>query len=319
MKNRSDLQNLFGVSAALDAAARSGLLAALAERTETAAGFADSVAVDARAAARVLDVLVAFGVAVRDGDRYAAAPALSEFATTAPLGMAQISMLWGHTPKFLATGEPAMRMDEGADERGALYANVVASLGRMFTPAAKLLASKIERAPERILDIGCGSGVWSLAIAERFGGAKVTGLDLPAVVPAFLARAEDLGLSERATTLPGDVHEVAIPTSAFDLVVVANVLRIEEPARAERIVQRAASALGPAGALVVVDAISDGTEEGEQALAVYALHLAMRTSRGRVYSASQIQAWMAAAGLPHSKVIPLAADLGSAGAVIATR
>ena len=41
------------------------------------------------------------------------------------------------------------------------------------------------------------------------------------MLESFRARTAELGLTDRTDTLPGDVHQLAIPR-AFDLVVVAN-------------------------------------------------------------------------------------------------
>jgi hypothetical protein len=47
------------------------------------------------------------------------------------------------------------------------------------------------------------------------------------------------------------------------------------------------------------------------------MHLAMRTSRGRIHSARDVKAWMIAAGLGEPHEIMLAAGLGSVGAIVA--
>lgn len=321
MNERIELQSLFGLAAALSAAMRNGLLAALARAPNTADGYASEVSLNPRATRLVLDVLATFDLATREGDRFAASPRLSEAAATTPLGLGQMASLWSHAPAFLATGEPFIKMDAAPAQREALYANVVPSLGRLFAAAARELASRFDaqRPPRRVLDIGCGSGVWSLALAERFDGAQVTGLDFPEVLAAFEARATELGLSQRIDRLPGDMHEADIPTGKFDIVVIANVLRLEEPERAARMVKRAAEAVAPGGELLVVDAFSDGSPAGERGLAVYALHLSMRTSSGRVYERSQVKAWMAAAGLEEARDLALSAELGPVGGIVARR
>jgi 2-polyprenyl-3-methyl-5-hydroxy-6-metoxy-1,4-benzoquinol methylase len=186
----------------------------------------------------------------------------------------------------------------------------------LAAPAAADIAQKLTREPSSVLDIGCGSGVWSLSIASRFAGTRVTGLDLPAVLDAFRARATEQKLADRIDTIAGDVHEVAIPR-AFDLVVIANVLRIENEERARHIVQRAMEGLRPGGQLLVIDALASGSPEREQARAVYGLHLTMRTEKGRVYSPAEITAWMTSAGLRDVTAIDLDPKLaGPNGALI---
>jgi len=260
-------------------------------------------------------VLVAFGLASRDGDDYTTSPALRAFAEHSPDGLDGANALWAHAPAFLKTGTPFRDIDEKPAEREVVYSTIVAGIGRLFAGAAKDLAARIERAPDRVLDIGCGSGVWSLAIAERFAGARVTGLDLPDVLRAFESRAAELGLGDRIGTLPGDMHAVEIPAGAFDLVIIANVVRLEKPDRAGRLVARAAKALVPGGELVVVDALADGSAERARSLAVYALHLAIRLARGRVYTRAQIKEWLAHAGLSEFRDVSLSDPLGTVGAI----
>ena len=307
--------DILGFAAALSAATQTGLLLQLAGTPRTAAEHARIASLDARATERVLDVLVAFGVVVQTGDTFAASPWLASQLERSPGGPQNMAALWLHVPEFLKTGQPFIKMDAA---REATYQNVVAALGRMFASSAAQLAGALPRSPSRVLDIGCGSGVWSLAIAQRHAAARVTGLDLPTVLDAFRARATELGLADRIATLPGDVHELTIPRE-FDLVVIANVLRIESPDRARAIVQRAAAALVPGGELLIVDALGGGSPEKEQGRTVYGLHLAMRTEHGRVYSPAEITTWLKEAGLESVTTIDLANDQAGALAALLAR
>lgn len=306
-------RDTIGYAAALSAAVQTGLLSRLLERGDTPAGHAAALGLDARATERVLDVLVAFGWVTREGETVRMTPQIATELAQSPGGAAQAIALWQHVPQFLKTGAPLVKMD---GEREQAYSNVVAALGRMFAPDAARLADRLARAPQRVLDIGCGSGVWSLALAQKYPAAHVTGLDLPAVLEAFRARAADLGVADRIATIPGDVHALDIPR-AFDLVVIANVLRIESPERAKAIVDRAASAIVPGGQLLVVDALAGGTPEREQGRTVYGLHLAMRTDHGRVYTPAEVTAWMHGAGLRDVTPIDFAsAQSGGLGALL---
>jgi SAM-dependent methyltransferase len=295
------LHELIGASTAINAALRSGLLAAVMEGRAAADVLATKSKSDPRTARLVLDVLVAFGIVDREGDTYGPSAALVQAMEVAPLGIHGVARVFGHTEEMLATGRPIAVMNE-AREREATYRNVVDVLAKLSEAQARVLAGSLERAPARILDIGCGSGVWSLAMAERFPDAHVTGLDLPDVVRRFEARAQALGLSGRTHAIGADVHEGrAVPPASFDLVVVANVLRIEDEARARAIVARAAEA--SSSRVVVVDALAEGTPARERARAVYTLHLALRSRDGNVYSRERISSWFGEHGLRLAAVV----------------
>lgn len=323
-----DLMTILGVTAALNAAQSTGLWDLALRRGGTAAEFARELGLCERATEHVLRILAAVGGIQRQGDRFGSHPAAA--ATPGLVGEAAFPLLpatmitvlrehFSHTTRFLQTGDPLKWMDGSLQQRESSYRGVVSDLGMMYETIALSLATSLGLRPERILDIGCGSGVWSLAFASRDQTSQVSGLDFAGVLDAFVTRAARQGMSERIRCIPGDMHEVPIPAAAFDLVIVANVLRLELPERAQAVVQRAAAALRPGGHLLVIDALAAGTPARELVRAVYELHLTMRTEKGHVHSAAQITHWMQAAGMTDIREIDCGLHITAIGALLGTR
>jgi ubiquinone/menaquinone biosynthesis C-methylase UbiE len=317
-----ELRDVPALAAALSAAESCGLLTALSERCASPADLAARCRVDRRACTHVLDVLDAFGLTTRDGDCYGAGPDLLEQAAR-PVPIRDIeSELWRHAAAFLHTGTPRFIMDAAPAERDEIYRDIVPQLARMFEPFAAQLAARVDVKPQSILEVGCGSGVWSLAFAERWPETRVTGLDLPAVLEQFRARATALGMVNRVDTIEGDMHTVAIPRAQWDLVIIANVLRLEPCNTARALLERIAPAIRAGGSLLVVDALASQTTASRRARALYAFHLALRTRSGRAHSAAEIGQWMKDVGCEAPVDItfddaPLAA--GALGALIARK
>jgi ubiquinone/menaquinone biosynthesis C-methylase UbiE len=307
-----------GVAMTVASAIRTGLLDALLRAPATAAELAAQLGLDDRATLLVLELLKTQQLARREGDRYSPGPALLARANRP--GGAQLELgLWGHLETFLRTGKPFVAMDQAPAERERIYRTLTADLGKLFEPHARALAERLPVQPRNVLDVGCGSGVWGLAMAERSSETRVTGLDLPAVLETFDARATQLGVAGRTSRIAGDMHDVAIPEAAFDLAIIANVVRLETPERAASLVARIARTVAPGGHLVVVDALGDGTPEGAAALATYALHLGLRTQTGRVHSATTITEWLVHPGLTDVRAIHIPGGAGALGALIATK
>lgn len=317
-----NLQDVAPLSAALSAAIENRLLAALAERPGSAADIAARCKLDERACQCVLDIFEACGLTTRDGDRYGAGPELSELAARPrPLGLAELG-LWRHAPTFLRTGEPLLTMDAAPAEREDAYRNVVAELAKIFASAAAHLAERCGLSPRSILDVGCGSGVWSLALASRLPEARVTGMDLPAVLEQFRARASALGLDDRIDTIEGDMHKVPVPTGQWDLLIIANVLRLEPADSARSLIKRFSKAVRTGGSILVVDALASGTPAADRTRTSYAFHLAMRTRSGRVHSAGEIAEWMSDADFEAARPVPLDkqfTELAPLGALVARK
>src|SRR3954465_11662261 len=69
----------------------------------------------------------------------------------------------------------------------------------------------------RILDVGCGAGATSLALADALGGAEITGIDLSeGLVAVARERAGDRG---RLSFEAGDAARWTPPNGGFDLIV----------------------------------------------------------------------------------------------------
>jgi len=147
--------------------------------------------------------------------------------------------------------------------------------------------------------------VWSLAQLARLPSARLTALDLPAVVGRARERAEGLGLADRVTLLPGDLHEASLEPRRFDRIILANVLHLEPAHAAEAILARLAPALRPGGRFVLVDAMATPTPEIDRSHHAYALFLALRVPRSRAHPESDLRAWLAAAGAPAARRIDL--------------
>lgn len=43
------------------------------------------------------------------------------------------------------------------------------------------------QSPKRILDLGCGTGIWCIDVADEHPGAEVIGVDLSPIQPQFTA------------------------------------------------------------------------------------------------------------------------------------
>jgi precorrin-6B methylase 2 len=300
-----DFMELAGISAVVGSAQESGLLGALLEGSSEAGALAQRLGLEPAATAKVLDVLVVLGVAEKGSLGFTASDSFRAFSTMLPNGLESTTRLWGQLPAYLNKGIRGGRMDGDLGDRQAAYSAVVSGLGRMFGPAARRLAELLPRPTGPILDVGAGSGIWSLEQARRAPGVRVTSLDLPAVLPNFLQFAEDMGLADRVDTLPGSFHEVVPPAATYARIITANVLHLETEEGAAALLKRLRPALAPGGELIVVDALAEGNLDRDLSRTLYDLHLTMRTANGANHPRGAIESWCRAAGFAPTELIAL--------------
>jgi 2-polyprenyl-3-methyl-5-hydroxy-6-metoxy-1,4-benzoquinol methylase len=109
----------------------------------------------------------------------------------------------------------------------------------------------------RILDVGCGHGVFSAYLASQSERRRVLGIDL-AEDKVVAATAAARAAARKGRTNLGFAHadEEALPEGPWDAIVVLDVLYLLQPKRQESLLQRCARALAPGGVLVVKE-VSD--------------------------------------------------------------
>lgn len=318
---------LVGSASAVWAALDAGVLARLVESApRTASDLAAELDLDDRILERVLELVTSTDLvrvaseARGDGGerRYAPGPALAALRRHGPAFADLELSVWRRVPGHLARrSQVADAPPDEEEEEAGTYAAIADDLSRLAEPAARRLAAERDLSGvRRVLDVGCGAGVWSLALARAHPAMEVTGLDRPPVVKRFLERARRMGLADRAGGWPGDMHAVRLPAGRFDLAIVANVLRLEPPERADGLVRRVARSVAPGGALLVVDALGGRGERGRRLQAAYRLHLALRNPRGEPPDPERLAALLRSCGFGAVERVDLGTD-GPLGILLA--
>ncbi|MDN7848160.1 class I SAM-dependent methyltransferase [Burkholderia seminalis] len=117
---------------------------------------------------------------------------------------------------------------------GRAWVDVQETIDRMFAPLETLLAdAEAVSSGSNVLDVGCGTGAVTLAIARRLGAnAHCTGIDISArMIDAARARADRSGVHARFVR--ADVQTHAFEPASVDLIVSRlGVMFFDDPVRA---------------------------------------------------------------------------------------
>ena len=126
---------------------------------------------------------------------------------------------------FAAAGRSSVFDTAAGAERH--YPQMVSHLARFQSErSAARAADHVGHDGMRILDVGAGAAQWSLAIVDRYSGCTVTALDLPRVIQTTKTAVEAAGHQDRFEYLAGDMFEVDLPPTSYDLVIVTNVCHL---------------------------------------------------------------------------------------------
>lgn len=148
---------------------------------------------------------------------------------------------------------------------------------------------------KRVLDLGGGSGAYSIALARAVPGLHADVMDTAAVVPLTQQYIRQAGLADRISTRVGDMLSDPLG-EGYDMVLVLAICHMFSPEEIRMLFQRAFRALAPKGRIVVQDFVLEPDKTAPRTAALFALNMLVGTAAGNTYSEPEYAGWLRDAG-----------------------
>jgi ubiquinone/menaquinone biosynthesis C-methylase UbiE len=160
-----------------------------------------------------------------------------------------MSSTYPHDHSHGNTAQMAQHLDLDAEVFGAYLDEAITRIEHHAAPA-----------PRRVVDIGSGTGVGSLAIARRFPASRVIAIDSSAeMIERLRSVAETDGLTHQVSTVQADLDATWPEIGRIDLAWASSSLHhLADP---DRVLRDVYSALAPGGLFIVIE-----TDSGPQFL-----------------------------------------------------
>ena len=138
-----------------------------------------------------------------------------------------------------------------------------------------------------LLDIGGGSGIYTIAFLRANPGLRAVIFDLDRVIPFSRKFVRSYGLEDRVTFVPGDFYEKELPTGC-DLALLSAIIHQNSQEENRELLTKIFKALEPGGRVLIRDHIMDETRTKPAAGAMFALNMLVNTRGGDTYTLSEI-------------------------------
>lgn len=192
---------------------------------------------------------------------------------------------------------------ESAMQKDASARHFTLALAGRAKNVAPVLAANYPLADARcLLDLGGGTGIYSIALLQQNPQLRAIVLDSPEVLKVTAEMAAEYGVAERLECRTGDMFTAELPRDC-DAMLLSNVLHDWDEPQCERLVARCAEALPVGGRLLIHDVFLDDDLAGPLPIALYSAALFTLTE-GRAYSAGEYRAWLTAAHLAPQPLVP---------------
>jgi hypothetical protein len=276
----------------------------------SAADVADRLRCDRRAMTVLLDALSSLGVLVKSEEHYALAPGAAPLVvddsprSVAPMLRHQATCLrrWARLPWVVQSGRPA---DAGSSVRGP-DADQQSFIGAMHVVSGSVAEPLIREINPGgfhcVLDLGGGSGTWTLAWLQTDPAVRAILFDLPEVIPLARERLTQCGVAERVDLVAGDFYVDPLPRGV-DLVWMSAIIHQNSPDENRALYRRAAEALESGGRLLIRDIVMEPSRTAPPAGALFAVNMLVATAGGGTYTLAEIRDGLHSAGFEDVQLI----------------
>jgi ubiquinone/menaquinone biosynthesis C-methylase UbiE len=287
----------------------------IAQGSGTAQEIAEAAGASERGMRMLLDALVGFQLLGKKGDRYELTPLAAQYLVWDEPdyvgGMMESEKMfeaWSHLTETVRTGKPPHRI-EAQEAAEQFFPVLVRSLHVVnLEPArraAQALGAGTSHTGLKVLDVACGSGVWSIAVAEADEQARVTAQDFPGIFETTRQYLKRHAVEDRYDFLPGDLKQVDFGVDRFDLAILGNIVHSEGERSSRDLFKRLHRALRPDGRIVIVDMVPNDERTGPPFALLFALNMLINTEEGGTYTIAEYTRWLNDAGFGRVEAVDL--------------
>jgi SAM-dependent methyltransferase len=291
-------------------AAELDLFTILRDNPLTANEIAGKIGGDTRALTMVLDALVALDYLVKQDRRYCCAGnnarllAKDSPESVLPMirHMASLWQRWSRLTDVVRDAEGArdpFRFTRDPEELRAFIGAMHVVSGPL---ARKTVAAVGAGASKALLDIGGGSGSYTIAFLRAVPGMKATLFDLPDVVEMARERLSEEGLLDRTTLVAGDFHRQELPPGN-DLALISAIIHSNSPEQNLDLYRKAFRALNPGGRILIRDHVMEPDRAHPKNGAIFAINMLVGTEGGGTYTYEEIEKDLLTAGFTDVRLI----------------
>lgn len=271
---------------------------------------ADTLGTDPRATETLLNALVSLEVLEVQAGVFQNTPVAARYlaaggqddSRTAILHTAHLWPRWSTLTECVRQGTSVSRKESeskpapepiGEDEWTTAF---ISAMHKNAAFRAPLVVSSLDLGGvERVLDLGGGSGAYSIAFARARPRLTAEILDRPGVVPIARRHIEEAGLAERVSARVGDLGDDEYGTG-YDLVFLSAICHMNSPQENRVMFRKIFDALAPSGRVVIQDFILNPDKAGPRTGALFALNMLVGTRAGSSYSGEEYGEWLQDAG-----------------------
>lgn len=271
----------------------------IAEGAKTAAEVSAKIKSNERATELLLNGLSSLNLLEKKGSSYELNQLSRNYlVTSSPLYMGgfvrdqKVAEAWQKLPEVVQTGKPVatVNQNENAEE---FFPKLAAGIFPLNFSTAHTVVSelKLDQLPagSHALDLACGSGVWSIPLAQRNKQVKIDALDFPSVLEVTKEFATRERVADQYSYIQGSWRQCKLESDKYDVIFLGHILHSEGKEESDALLKECYRALRSGGKLVVAEMIGNDDFSGPPSAQLFAINMLILTDNGCIFGESELK------------------------------
>ena len=292
------IANIFRESRILLTAVELDVFTAISEERLSSKEIALRILADEKAADRLLNALTVMGLLEKSESRFSNTKTSLEYLVKGKekyIGnlnhAAKLWESWNDLTEVVRTGEKS-RVRDQKNRSGEWLESFIAAMHYRAVEQAKVIADILDLSlVEKSLDVGGGSGAFTIGFVKK--NPKIRGIvfDLPNVIPLTKRYAEEAGVQGNIDFIKGDYHSDDFG-NGYDLIFISAVAHINSPEENRKLISKCYEALNTGGQIVIKDFIMNEERIEPGFGTLFAINMLVNTENGDAYTHNEIRSWL---------------------------
>ena len=286
---------------------------------DTAEKIAESLNTKTKGVERLLNACVALGFIEKEEEQYKNTQLSERFLVKESpdyygdfiIMTDKITERWDSLTENILKGETPKEQSTNFEDPLFTRAMHNNSLG-----PAKVLAEKLDFSKyNNLLDLGGGSGAFSIELTNKCPNLKATVYELENVCKTVEEYIEKLGNPEKVKTKIGDFLTDELP-EGYDIVLLSQILHSHSINDCKKLIKKIYDILPNDGLIIINDFLLNPDKTGPVFPVLFSITMFLASSEGSAYTKEEITSWLKEGNFKDIEIIPL---IGPHTAIIAKK
>jgi len=262
-----------------------------------------AVQCDIRATDRLMNALVAIGLLKKEEKQFSNTVTAETYLVEGKPGylggLHHTSNMWQNwttLTEAVQKGKSVTRTTNRSNDMKWSEAFIAAMHYRAKNQAAAIIEHIDLSHVKKLLDLGGGSGVYSMAFVTAKPEIKAVVFDLPHIVPITRDYIDNEGYTGSVEIMPGN-YLFDDFGSGYDLIFMSAIVHINSYNENLQLIGRCARALNQGGQIIIQDQIMNDDRTLPAGGALFALNMLVGTDSGDTYTETEMKEWFKSAGI----------------------